>query len=314
MKRKIIKLSAFAAATLGLTVWTGVNFHGPLTQTEAARPEVLGAQTTRVSDIRGAVFDTVTHPKIATSTDTSLIKARSFLVYDAATDDILLKKNPDTKLSIASLTKLLTALVVYRSVDLRSQLVITTEDQLTTSPSLKLMNGDRITVSDLFNAMLVGSANDAARTLANYVEGSAQKNFIELMNETAASLGMDSSHFSNPLGFDSDQNYSTATDLKKLVRETQNLAAFTQLGRMKGYHFVSAEGHDYSVTATNRLISEHPEISAIKTGYTPSALGSLITKASISGHAVIIIVLESAQRETDTLLLENLVKQNFIWS
>ncbi|HYV33880.1 MAG TPA: hypothetical protein VE973_03470, partial [Candidatus Limnocylindria bacterium] len=119
------------------------------------------------------------------------------------------------------------------------------------------------------------------------------------------------SNFANPMGFDSQYNYSTAADLKKLITETEKVAAFTNLGRRTGYQFTSDDGKTYTVEATNTLLADHPEIEAIKTGYTKGAQGAMATKININGNEIIIIVLGSKDREGDTLKLEEQIETNF---
>ncbi len=286
----------------------------PLTQASvvknAGQPQVLGAST---QDIRGAQPPSLPLPFLKQPVDTSAISAGGFLVYDTESGQDMLAKNPEQKFSIASLTKLLTALVTYQNVDLSQTATITPGDVITISPSLGLKPGDNIVFSDLFNSMLLGSANDAAKALSNHSFLGGGTEFVKNMNRVAGALGMQNSNFSNPLGFDSQNNYSTAEDLKKLVEETQKLAAFKNIGRRTEYSFISTQGNSYSVKATNKLVGLYPEIEAIKSGQTPAAKQSLISKVNKNGHSIVIIVLSSQNREKDTLDLENLVFDNFSW-
>src|SRR4029077_21109724 len=100
------------------------------------------------------------------------------------------------------------------------------------SPALNFLVGDSVKADDVFNSMLIGSCNDAALALADDVTGQTQKNFVDLMNQEAKTLGMANSSFENPMGFDNFNNYSTAQDIKILITETQQLAVFKDLGRM----------------------------------------------------------------------------------
>lgn len=276
----------------------GANYASSLT------PQVLGAS---IGEIRGAqqigpehVYGKIREP------DFSAISAKSFLAYDLSGGQILAEKNGSQKLPIASLTKLITALVAYDNLDLNSYVAVTVHDVLDVSPSLGLSPGDQAKVLDLLNAMLVGSANDAAWALANHIAQATGKNFVSLMNEKAVQLQMDDSNFSNPLGFDSINNYSTAQDLKKAVDQTQQLAVFTQLGRKESYSFRGMSGKLYDVVATNKLVSEYPDIEAVKTGHTIAAQDSMISKVTAKdGRKIIVIVLGSVNREKDTLKLKD---------
>ena len=263
-------------------------------------PQVLGVST----DIRGKEVDNPVIPALFGPVDESRITAESYLVADIDSGVVLMEKNGIKQESIASLTKLLTGLLVYENLDFLSAATISPADILNISPSLHLQSGDSVRIEDLFNAMIIGSNNDAAVALANHVSEKAHKDFIDMMNERAQVLGMTNSHFTNPVGLESKNHYSTAEDLLKLVRATQKLSAFTVLGRKTDYFFSSNNGKNYKTIATNKLIAKHTDLEAIKTGYTEQAGQSMITKATKANHAVIILVLNSKDRDADTLSLE----------
>ena len=309
---KFLIFTLLVAAFVGVTVFVGAShtFNSSKGQptAKAAKPEVLGASIY----LRGPQLPIV-HPSLATPIDDSLISAQSYLVVDVATSDIIAQKNPDQKQSIASLTKLLTALVVYNNTDLATRVTIRPEDKIDIAPILNLKVGDSISIQDLFNAMLVGSNNDSALALANHTADLVGKKFIDLMNQQASALGMDSSHFSNPLGFESSENYSTARDVLKLAQATQKYAAFTSLSEKTEYEFTSFLGVHYATKATNKLIGKYPQIFAIKTGYTEAAGQTMVTKATDSGHAIVIVVLGSLNRDSDTLELQKQVFANARW-
>jgi D-alanyl-D-alanine carboxypeptidase len=245
--------------------------------------------------------------------DLSTVSANGFIVFDLGSGQILLEKNGNTKFKIASLTKLMTGLVAYQNINLNQSLTIGQNDRLNIAPDLGLIPGDNILASDLFNAMLIGSCNDAALALGNRIAAITGTDFVVLMNREAQSLGMTNSHFSNPMGFDSVNNYSTAEDLKLLVSRAEQLSAYTNLGRRESYAFSGSQGKKYFAVATNRLIKSHPELDAIKTGYTTLAGGAMASKLQVNGHGVVILVLDSQNRENDTLKLEQDVLNNFNW-
>ncbi len=236
------------------------------------------------------------------------------MVYDVASGGKLAHLNENYPVPIASLTKLMTAYVAYKHVDLSTETVIVGNgDGLDVSPALGVRFGDHIKAIDLFNSMLVGSANDAAQVLANYVARKTDLPFAMLMNQEAEQIGMKDSHFSNPVGFDSETNYSTAADLQLLVNAAQQYKAFALVGRETVYKFKSDDGFNYSVRATNKLVAGDPEISAIKTGFTEDAQGAMITEIKHDGHQFIIIVLASPNREQDTLKLKKAIIESYSW-
>jgi D-alanyl-D-alanine carboxypeptidase (penicillin-binding protein 5/6) len=287
------------------------NLKAEKSQDKEVTPQVLGASTS----VRGEEnqFDASTFTPIK-AIDTTGIKAKSYLVFDLSSGQNLLEKNSSQKFSIASLTKLLTALVAYKNIDLSQNITITNNDILKVKPVLSFAKGDILKAADVFDAMLIGSCNDAALALGNFVATTTGQSFVSLMNAEAENLEMTDSHFSNPMGFDSTGNYSTAMDIKKLITATQSLAAFQSLGRRTSYQFNSALGNSYSTVATNTLIRAHDDIQAIKTGYTGEAGGAMATKIKAGGREIVILVLNSSNRESDTLKLREEVLNDYNWN
>jgi D-alanyl-D-alanine carboxypeptidase len=259
------------------------------------------------------VVTPVVLPELLRPLNLAGIRAKSFLVYDTESGLALAEQNTDSSLPIASLTKLMTAYVAYQNVSLRQTIIINSGDQLDTSPALNLRSGDAVELQDLFNAMLVGSANDAAQAVANHTAKLTGKKFTTLMNDAASQLGMTGTRFSNPLGFDSETNYSTAADIQRLVQAIKQYPAFSLHARSGSYAFTSEQGTSYSVRATNKLVGTDREVYAIKTGYTEEALGAMVTEIRHNGHSFIIIVLASPDREEDTLKLKREIVKSYAW-
>ncbi len=237
------------------------------------------------------------------------VKANSYLIFDETTGDILASRNPKTPVAIASLTKLMTAFVTQKYGNLEDVWAIGSNSTGNVNPLLGLKPGDRVIVKDLVNAMLIGSANDAAAALGAYVTAVADTSVIDLMNNEAKELGMNSTHYENPIGFDSEQNYSTANDLKLLLSKIRPMPLFSEIDRKQSYSFTSETGQTYSVKATNILLALDPDIHAIKTGYTDEAQGAMITAIHHLDRKFIIIVLGSSDRENDTKLLKSQILQ-----
>ena len=273
-------------------------------------PQVLGASTAAPS-IRGGADSKVKTLSQINNPDLSGVSAQGYLVFDLATGRTLLQKNPSQKFAIASLTKLMTALVAYKNSDLSQTFAISGRDTLNVKPDLGLVLGDRVKALDIFNSMLIGSCNDAALALADYTSAVSGTDFVSLMNKQAASLGMASTSYQNPMGFDNSGNYSTAEDLKLLITAAQQLSAFTDLGRRTNYQFTGSLGRTYYAAATNKLIEKYPDIQAIKTGFTNEANGAMAVKVGISGQEVVILVLDSKNREGDTLKLKAALLSSF---
>lgn len=239
------------------------------------------------------------------------VKADSYLIFDELTGKTIAERKPDTPVAIASITKLMTAYVVSKYGDLNSTWAINSASTSDINPVLGLVVGDQVIINDLVNAMIIGSANDAASALGQYVTTKSGQPMIDLMNKEAKALGMRSTHYENPIGFDSEQNYSTANDLKLLLDAIRPITLFSSLDRKLLYTFTSETGKTYSVKTTNSLLAKDPDIHAIKTGFTDEARGAMITAIHKSNVKFVIIVLGSSDREEDTLLLKAQILKSF---
>ncbi len=245
MRNKIIRL----ITTFGLTALIGItvagypfNLSAPETnQGTLSSPKILGASDSKyINDtpIKARSENkqvSIKVPKKLKFVSLSAIKAKSLFVYDVNSGIVLVDKNSDFPLPIASLTKLMTAYVAYLNIDFAEIVRINQNDVFNVSPVIGVKIGDEISAGDLFNSMLIGSSNDSAKTLANYITKKTSTNFIDLMNEEAKQIGMSNTHFSNPLGFDSESNYSTAKDMELLVNKISEYSAFSLTSRKSNY-------------------------------------------------------------------------------
>ena len=275
---------------------------------------VLGASTSTPSttdEPRGADAATtkIFQDSYAGALSTS---AREVSVYDVGSGQVLVSQNAGEEVPIASLTKLMTALVVYQSKNFDVPIEVTAQDRVDVAPALHLKVGDEVMPKDLVEAMLVGSANDAAQTLANHFPD--QATFLSEMNAQAASLGMDHTHYTTPIGFDVPGNYSTASDLAKLVSAALKILPYSQVWHESDFSFTSVDGNTYSVKNSNALVGRNPNILSIKTGLTPEAGGSMIVEAKgSSGQSIVAIVLGSSDRDADTLAVVGYTFRSFEW-
>lgn len=268
--------------------------------------KVLGATTTEEEQLSGLVFF-----KLDEVEEQTQVRSTSFLVQDLSTDGIILGKQINTSLPIASLTKLMTVWTTLQYYDEDDYIKVPSSGLNYTSPSLNLIPGDEIKVKDLVMSSLIGSSNDAANLLGQATAQKVNLPFSELMNQEAVKLKMHNSRFSNPMGFDSSANYSSAVDLGILINQLEKAGVLKSTGRAASYQFNSKLGNSYKTIATNKLIQKYPDITAVKTGYTNLALGSMINILSLNEKQYLIIVIGSPDRETDTLKLrEALINRN----
>ena len=231
--------------------------------------------------------------------------ADAAIVVDGRDGDVMFAKNENERQSIASTTKLMTALLTLDGA--RPREVFTASDYVAApvESQIGLRPGERMTVRDLFVALLLESANDAAATLAEGVSGSVDE-FVADMNERAAELGLEDTSYENPIGFDDPLNYSTPSDLATLTRELLGRPRFARVVDMPEAELESGS-RPRTIDNRNTLVATHPFVTGVKTGHTLGAGYVLIGSAKGRGGARVISVVmgepSEAARDADTLKL-----------
>ena len=270
-------------------------FYPHVAHDSSSHAAIAGATTTQISK-----SSALTAPELALNLSAPALSAKSALAVDLETSTILYSRNLDQQLPIASLTKLMTALIVIDRADLNSIITIKQNDQTVVGTSVGLVAGEQITVGSLLKAMLIPSSNDAALLLATYV-GGTEAGFVSLMNDKAVSLELTHTNFTNPVGWDIDDNYSTTLDLIKMVREFLKYPVLTDITATKQTTITSVDGqYTHQLTTTNKLLLDDPEVVGLKTGFTSKALGNLIILDIHQDHRVVSIILGSDNREADS--------------
>ena len=222
---------------------------------------------------------------------------RAAVAYAAVVDgELVWGRNLDVRRAPASLTKLLTALVLLDSNwHPDAMLSVSHEAAHITHPRVGLHTGDTISAEEALTAMLMHSANDACLVL---VEAAAPSlaSFAERMNARAAQLGMHDSHFVHPCGFDEDGQYSTVNDLLRLGRAAHANARIAQIVAQQNAVVYTGKGRALSFRNTNQLLGRLDGVMGLKTGYTAQAGRCLIALAEQSGHRVWLVLLDSQRR------------------
>jgi D-alanyl-D-alanine carboxypeptidase (penicillin-binding protein 5/6) len=234
------------------------------------------------------------------------LKAKRGIILDADSAQVLYEKNSDEKAPLASITKLVTALVVLDQASLEDTFTVPKEVKKleVDSAVIGLLPGEKLTVRTLLEALVVHSANDAAVTLAVGTAGSETK-FIDLMNEKAQELGLRDSHFANSHGLDATGNVSTARDVAFLVLAASKQPLLREFSQTNDTTITSESGTTYYLKATNQLLkSDEYGVVLAKTGSTDLAGSCFAVLASVDGHLMVSVVLDSPDRfgETETLL------------
>ncbi|MBX4204661.1 MAG: serine hydrolase [Candidatus Doudnabacteria bacterium] len=239
--------------------------------------------------------------------------AKSILAIDLNTGTVLYSQNPAEKLPIASLTKLMTAMVVSDHASKDQVVTIDKADTQVTCLCVGLLAGEQLTVENLLKAMLIPSSNDSAKALARFTGGD-EVAFVKMMNDKAAELGLADTHFSNPAGLDSPDNYSTAQDLSKIAQEFLKYSLLERIVATGGMDVSSVDGKFvHHLRTSNKLLLENSEVVGVKTGFTNDAQGNLIIKIDHNGIKVLTIVLNTPNREDDTRNLIDWIFHAYRW-
>jgi len=241
--------------------------------------------------------------KISVSFKAPDISAKSALIYDTTSRKVLYSKNPQEKLPMASLTKIMTAVIALEN-KRRDDAYMVTEKDLVGEDSMGLSSGETLTLSDLLYGLILNSGNDAAEVLAQNFPG--RDFFIKAMNDKVKSLGLSDTNFTNPTGLEGDgKQYTTAYDLLVITDYAlSNFPLFDQVVSTFDYDIPYTSEHKafYLENQTN-LLTSYPGVKGVKTGYTPEAGLCLVTYLDYSGHKIIAVILGSDDRRGEMIEL-----------
>jgi serine-type D-Ala-D-Ala carboxypeptidase (penicillin-binding protein 5/6) len=231
--------------------------------------------------------------------------AAAAIVVDARDGTVMFAKRPDQERSIASTTKLMTALLALEEADPDEVFTAPEYNAMPAESRINLREGERMTVQDLLEALLLESANDAAVDLAENIAGSREA-FVEQMNGRAEELGLDHTSYANPIGLDEAGNYSSARDLAKLAGTLLRNRRFARIVDMPSATLESGI-RPRVVQNRNDLVAAYPWVDGVKTGYTLNAGNVLVGAAARGPRARVISVVlgepSEAARDSETLTL-----------
>ena len=230
------------------------------------------------SDLEGAMRSTIPAPNL---------KVSSWLLMDAKTGLTLAANNPDAPVEPASLTKLMTAFIVFREIERETisldDIVVVSEKAWRSEGSRMFIEvGDKVRIDDLLMGLVVQSGNDAAVALAEHVAGS-EEGFADLMNQTASELGMDNSNFVNSAGMPHPDHYTTARDISQLARAI----LIDQPEHYDRYKIREFTWNGITQKNRNPLLGRDESIDGIKKGHTRSAGYCLVGSAQKDGMRLI---------------------------
>ncbi len=244
------------------------------------------------------------------------LSAKSYLLYDYASNQVLVNQNGDARMEPASLTKLMTA---YLTFDALKHKTLSLEQVLTVPSSavsakggesrMLLKAGQEVTVDELLRGLIVQSGNDAAIVLAVNIAGS-EAGFVDMMNKEAKRLGMNDTRFSNPVGLPDAGHYSSAADLAKLTAAVlRDYPQHQHLFALRDYTF-----NNVTQANRNRLLWMDPYVDGMKTGHTETAGYCLVGTAKRNDRRLISVLLGASSdslRATESQKLLNFGFQSF---
>lgn len=257
------------------------------------------------------------------------ITSESAILFDGETGKILFEKNSHKSMYPASTTKILTAIIALENSELNDRVIIAKEATLGIDGShIALEPGEILTMKDLLHALLIESANDAAKAIAIHISGSVEE-FAKLMNSKAKEIGAKNSNFVNPNGLPNDEHVTTAYDLGVIARYAMENEVFADI--VKNYLYTiditNKKSEPRYLKSSNRLLYSNEQIlvdgkyipikyfgaKGIKTGYTIAAQNCLVSAATRNNQTLISVVLKANGRNVyvDTHNLFNYGFENF---
>lgn len=225
------------------------------------------------------------------------LDARSWLIADTATGDVLAAFSPHDQRPPASTIKLLTAVATVPTLDLDEPYVATTADAAVEGSKVGLTPEQPYTVDHLLHGLMLGSGNDAAHALAEAAGG--QETTIEMMNDEARRLGAFDTYAVTPHGLDAPGQLSSAYDLALIGRRALDDEQLARLARTPTYDFPGLDGRTFQIQNQNRLLGSYDGAIGLKTGYTTNAGHTFVGAAERDGRTLVAVVLGAEGRAED---------------
>jgi D-alanyl-D-alanine carboxypeptidase (penicillin-binding protein 5/6) len=229
-----------------------------------------------------------------------LLTCPSAILMEASTKSVIYEKAPDERRSPASITKIMTAILIFDAIEAGK---ISLEDEVVTSAYAKSMGGSQVyleegekqTVDTLIKCIMVSSGNDASVAMAEYIAGS-ESGFVQMMNERADSLGMENTHFEDCCGLtDSDNHYTTARDIalmaQELVTRYPQIKSYTTIWMENITHVTMQGSKEFGLANTNKLLKQYPYTTGLKTGSTNKAKYCVCATANKDGVELIAVIM-----------------------
>ena len=243
----------------------------------------------------------------AAATTPPPVTARAVLVANGKTGEVLYERNANTRMAMASITKLMTAIVTLERVAPGEVVTVRGLAPSIGESSINLRSGEQLSVRDLLAAALIQSANDAAFALASYVADGNVSRFVRLMNEEADELGLEDTRYVRPDGLDTPGHYSSAEDTFALARRAMQEPLVRRIVRRRALPIDGGR----TVRTWNDLLATFPGLVGVKTGHTDNAGWSQVAAARRHGTTIYAVILGSPSRAARNADLEELLEWGF---
>ena len=237
---------------------------------------------------------------------TPAISAESAIIMENSSKGILYQKNPTFRFSMASTTKIMTALTAIEAFNPDD--ILTVRRKGVEGTVLGLVPGEQLTFEPLLYAMLLPSANDAAFAIADNYPG-GEKAFVTAMNRKAKEYYLTNTHYGDPAGLNDDEDYTTVFDLAQLTSHALKEPLLVKIVMTQNKEITSLVGKPYFLENLNKLLGTNG-VTGFKTGQTTGAGGVLVTTAVKNNRTFIIVVMRSLDRFADTAILLQLINDN----
>ncbi|WP_423805238.1 D-alanyl-D-alanine carboxypeptidase family protein [Paenibacillus illinoisensis] len=252
----------------------------------------------QVAEAQGTIPDPSTH-------------AQSAALIDVTSGRILYSKDGDKELRIASLTKIMTAIVAIEQGKLDDKVKVSSTAFAKEGSSLYLKLGEEMTLENMLYGLMLRSGNDAASAIAEHVGGS-EEGFVLLMNQKAEEIGLKHSHFMNPHGLDADGHYSTANDLARLTAYALHNPVFKRIVATEDKSAPNPnENWEYSWHNKNKMLRLYEGADGVKTGYTKKAFRCLVSSATRNGQQLAAVTLNDGDDWNDHARMLDFGFENF---
>jgi D-alanyl-D-alanine carboxypeptidase (penicillin-binding protein 5/6) len=248
---------------------------------------------------------------IVKAEDSLNLDSESAILIDEVSGKVLYEKNPDAKLPMASMTKIMSMLLIMEKIESGAlkyddKVIISKNASGMGGSQVFLQEGEEYKVEALLKCISVSSANDAVVAMAEKISGSVES-FVNLMNEKAKELGLANTKFANPHGLDAENHYSSARDMSKLARELLKHKDILKFTSIYEDYLTKPDGSQVWLVNTNRLVRFYDGVDGLKTGYTTEAGYCLTATAKKNDLRLISVVMKSSSgdarsKDTATLL------------